>query len=219
MPLPKEEIARKLLHLFALLMPAGIYYIPKYTGTWMIPPVILGALFIGSVIIEKMRQLSPGIQELFFKLFGSMLRKEETKQTTGSTWVIGAAFICSIIFRNEPQVALMVLTIFILGDAVAALVGMSIGKIKIGKKSLEGSLACFLLCMFFFYAVFPFIPGLLAPYGGRLPLMVALITSLTVTVFELVPLKITPKIIINDNLAVPVIAGLLLRLLMNKIIV
>ena len=219
MSLPKEEIARKLLHLFALLMPVGIYYIPEFTGTWIIPSIVLGFLFVGSVIVERMRQTSPALQELFFRLFGSMLRKEEKRQTTGSTWVIGAAFICSILFRREPQIACMVLAVFILGDAVAALVGMGIGRVRIGKKSLEGSVACFLLCMLFFNAVFPFIPGLLSAYGGRLPFTVTLITSLTVTFFELVPLRVSPKITINDNLAVPVIAGLLLRLMMSDFFV
>ncbi|MBN1758100.1 MAG: hypothetical protein JW863_07280 [Chitinispirillaceae bacterium] len=211
MRLPKEEIARKLLHLFALTMPAGIHYIPKFTGTWLIPTIILAVLFFGSVIIEKLRQKSPAVQALFYKFAGSMLRKEEKHAVTGSTWVIGAALICSILFRNDTYIALIILSIFILGDAVAALIGMSIGRIKIGKKSLEGSLACFTLCMLFFMAVFPLIPGLLEPAGGSIPLRVAVVTSLTVTVFELVPLRVSPKLIINDNLAVPVIAGLLLR--------
>jgi dolichol kinase len=215
MRLPKEEIARKLLHLFALTMPAGIYCIPLWTGTWLIATIILTVLFFGSVIIEKLRQKNPAVQALFYKFAGSMLRKEEKHVITGSTWVIGAALICSILFRNDTPIALMVLTVFILGDAVAALVGMSMGRIKIGKKSLEGSLACFLLCLLFFIAVFPLIPGLLTPFGGRIPLGVALATSATVTLFELIPLRITPKLTINDNLAVPVIAGLLLRWMLS----
>lgn len=217
MRLPKEEIARKLLHLFALTMPAGIHYIPQWTGTWLVPTIILGVLFFGSVIIETLRQKNPAVQALFFKFAGSMLRKEEKHVITGSTWVIGAGLICSILFRSDTYIALIVLTIFILGDAVAALVGMSMGRIKIGKKSLEGSIACFLLCILFFVAVFPFIPGLLAPAGGRIPFGVAVTTSLAVTVFELVPLRVTPRLTINDNLAVPVIAGLLLRWLVGVV--
>ncbi len=217
MRLPKEEIARKLLHLFALIMPIGIFYFPQLKFSWRVPTVVLGVVLVGSIVIETLRQMHPAVQDLFYKVAGSMLRKEERRTTTGSTWVIGAAFICSIIFRNTPAVAFMVLTLFILGDAAAALVGMSMGRIKIGKKSLEGSMACFLLCMLFFYAVFPFVPGLIQLPGHRLPLTVALATSFTITLFELVPLRIAPKLIINDNLAVPVIAGLVLRWMMVNV--
>jgi dolichol kinase len=96
---------------------------------------------------------------------------------------------------------------FILGDAIAAIVGMSIGRIKIGKKSLEGSLSCFTLCIILMYTAFPFFPGVLDQWGGKIPLLVAIGTSLTITVFELIPLRVSRNLIINDNLAVPVIAG------------
>jgi len=211
MRLPKEEITRKLLHLIALAMPVGIYYLPQLGFSWYVPTFILAIILGGSIIIEKLRQVNPVVQALFYKVAGSMLRKEERDRATGSTWVIGAAFICSIIFRNDPWIAFVVLTLFVLGDAIAALVGMSIGRIRIGKKSLEGSAACLSLCMVFFYGVFPFIPGLIRSPGGCLPIAVTLTTSLVITIFELVPLRVTPKLIINDNLAVPVVAGMVLR--------
>jgi dolichol kinase len=112
-----------------------------------------------------------------------------------------------VLFFKQPQIAFMVLFMFILGDAIAAIVGMSIGRIKIGKKSLEGSLACFTLCMILLYGAFPFFPGILDQWGGKIPLLVAIGTSLAITVFELIPLRVTRNLIINDNLAVPVIAG------------
>lgn len=115
--------------------------------------------------------------------------------------------LCSVIFWNYPHISFMVLSMFILGDAIAAIVGLSIGRIKIGKKSLEGSLACFFLCMALFYGVFPYLPGILESWGGKVNIIIALATSLSVTIFELIPLKITPKTVINDNLAVPVISG------------
>lgn len=208
MALRKEEINRKLLHLIALLMPAGIFYIPYlFSLNYFISVGILGGLLVGSVIIEHLRFKNPAVQKLFYAVAGSMLREEEAKSTTGSTYVIGAALLCSILFRSHPQIAFMVLFMFILGDAVAAIVGMSIGRIKIGKKSLEGSLACFTMCMVLFLGVFPFFPGILEQWGGKIPLMVAVGTSLAITVFELIPLRISKNLIINDNLAVPVIAG------------
>ncbi|MBN1129489.1 MAG: hypothetical protein JXA71_10910 [Chitinispirillaceae bacterium] len=207
MKLSKEEIRRKLLHLFALLMPVSIFYAPQLSFHPVIVPGVLGTLFIASVLVELIRFKVPHAQKLFFKMFGSMLRREEHFKITGSTWVIGAAFLCSILFRSHTHIAFMALVLFILGDAAAALVGISIGRIKIGSKSLEGSIACFLLCIALFYLVFPHIPGLLdAVEEKRNPILMA-VTAFVITLFELIPLRIHPKVIINDNLAVPVIAG------------
>lgn len=208
MGLKREEIARKLLHLFALVMPIGIFYIPKLNFSWYIPAIILAVVFLGSIIIEMLRFKHPVVQKMFYKLFGTMLREEESIKTTGSTYVVGAALLCSLIFYKQPHISFIVLTLFILGDAIAAIVGLSIGRTKIvGKKSLEGSVACFLLCVVLFIALFPFVPGLLDVWNGKIPFALIVITSLAITVFELIPLKITPKIVINDNLAVPVITG------------
>jgi dolichol kinase len=209
--LSKEEISRKLLHLFALLMPVSIYYGPEWSFPGFLVPLILGTLFVLSVIIEFLRFKSPAVQSFFFKCFGSMLRKEEHFKITGSTWVIGAGFACSLLFAREPYISFIVLFLFILGDAMAALVGISIGRTKIGKKSLEGSLACFVTCLALFYLVFPLFPGLLDAWNHRLPHGIVLVTALVITVFELIPLKVHPKIVINDNLAVPIIAGYVIK--------
>lgn len=207
MGLRKEEVTRKLLHLFALLMPIGIFYLPKFQFPGYLPAAILAFILAGSIVVETLRFRIPTIQNLFFKFFGSMLREEESGKTTGSTYVIGAALLCAILFYKNPHISFMVLSLFILGDATAALVGQSMGRIKIGKKSLEGSLGCFLLCIVLFYCVFPYMPGLLDTWNHRMPLALVLIVSFAVTFFELIPLRISRKIIINDNLAVPVIAG------------
>ena len=211
MQLLKQEINRKLLHLFALLMPVGIFYVPKIPGaSHFVPAIILAFLLFGSVLIETLRFRYTTIQKIYFSCFGSMLRKEEEKITTGSTYIIGAAFICSILFRNAPHISFMSLSLFILGDAVAALIGQSLGRIKIGKKSLEGSLACFFLCLAMF-SLFPQIPFLLDDWKGSVPIPLILIISFSITFLELVPIKITKKFTINDNLAVPVIAGIIME--------
>lgn len=210
MALRSEEIGRKLLHLFALVMPAGILYLPKLSVSPLVPILTLASVLVGIIIFEVLRFKFPFVQKLFYVLFGSMLRPEEQKQTTGATFVIGAALLCSVLFYKYPNISFIVLTLFILGDAIAAIVGLSIGRIKIGKKSLEGSTACFLLCLLLIEFVFPHIPFVLEPWGGKMPLYIAVLTSLAITIFELIPLKITKKIVINDNLAVPVITGYVL---------
>jgi dolichol kinase len=214
MTLTRQEINRKLFHLFALLMPAGIFYIPQIPGVSNVIPAILLAILLAAIAaVEKLRFRYPNINRIFQNRFSSLLRKEESGHLTGSTWLIASALICAVLFRNTPHISFMALTLFILGDAVAAIAGQSIGRIRIGKKSLEGSLACFLLCVMLFYGVFPYIPLLLDIWGGTVPGPIVFITSLAVTVFELVPLKITKHLIVNDNLAVPVIAGLFMKYL------
>jgi dolichol kinase len=212
--LSPEEIRRKLLHLLALLMPAGIFYLQRWSS---LVTIGLFAIFAGSVIIEVLRFRLPVIQKFFFALFGTMLRKEEHFKITGSTWVIGAAFICSAAFRGTPHISFMALTAFILGDAAAALVGISIGRIKIGGKTLEGSCACFLMCLFLFCVCFPLVPNLLDAWSGSTPLVMSLVAAATITLLELIPLRISKTIIINDNLAVPVVASAVMLLLENAI--
>jgi dolichol kinase len=216
MALRKEEINRKLLHLFALIMPVGLFYFPLWGIPYAVPVALLAFFVVGSVIVETLRFHVPAVHKIFCKCFGYMLREEEksANKVTGSTYVVGAALICSFLFINHPHISFMVLTMFILGDAIAAIVGLSIGRIKIGKKSLEGSAACFLLCMVLFYALFAHLPVLLDVWrdvnndiNAAHYLLIAVAASLSITLFELIPLKITKKIIINDNLAVPVITG------------
>jgi len=215
MALRKEEITRKLLHLFALLMPAGIFYLPECFGVHpAVPVAILAFLTVGSITVESLRFRVPAVQKTFRFCFGHLMRQEEDGKVTGSTYIIAAALLCSIIFYNYRYISFIVLTIFILGDAIAAIVGLSVGRIKIGKKSLEGSLACFAMCMALFYFVFPHLPGAVfnafndrAWYSDIAAWSISVAASLSTTIFELVPLRITKKLTINDNLAVPVITG------------
>jgi len=207
MALTKEEIGRKLLHLFALLMPVGIFYLPKRSFPDYAAPLILAFILAVCLSVEYLRSNDPAVQNIFIRFFGFMLRKEESFIITGATWVVGSSLLCSILFIRHPHIAFIAMTLFILGDAAAALVGLSIGRIKIGNKSLEGSLGCFFLCLGLFYFVFPYVPGLLNPWGGKAPAVMIWTVSFIVTLFELIPLKVSPEITINDNLAVPVIAG------------
>ena len=195
------------MHLLALAMPLGIFYLPRWSFPKSTAIIVLALLFVGSVILEMGRFGSPALQSLYFRLFGGLLRKEERVKIAGSTWLVGAAALCAILFYNATYVSCIAISLFVIGDAVAALVGISMGRIKIGRKSLEGSLACFFSGIILSYGLFPLLPGLLDRWGGMPPLPIVLVAAAAVTVFELVPLRITSRITINDNLAVPVIAG------------
>ena len=210
----REEINRKLLHVLSGCgIPAGILYIPRIPGAPDdLPMLILGILLVLFIILEIVRLNVPAFQKIYFSMAGSMLRTEENKKVTGATFILASAFLCTLIFHLRPDISAIVLNLFILGDAVAAIVGLSIGRIKIGKKSLEGSLACFFLCFLLFYFVFPYVPLLLDTWGGQAPLLLIFMVSFSITVLELFPLKLTKKITVNDNLYVPVVTGLMMLL-------
>ena len=213
MALTAEEINRKLLHILSgCAIPAGILYIPLIPGaSEFLPMIILGSLLFGSILLEQIRFRIPAVQKMFNSFAGSMLRSEEDRKMTGATYIFASAFICTIIFRDHPHISAIVLNLFILGDAVAAIVGLSIGRIKIGKKSLEGSLGCFLLCVILILFVYPHVPLLLDTWDGNAPLLMVLCVSLSITIFELFPIKIGKKFVIHDNLSVPIITGLIMR--------
>lgn len=211
--LSRQEINRKLLHLVALLMPAGIFYLPRMTDMPASgPPTILGALLLLSILVEVLRFRIPAIQERYGSTFGALLRKEESRRITGSTYIIGAAFLCALIFMDCPHIAFMALTAFTLGDAGAALVGIGIGRYRLGAKTLEGTLACFFVCLVVF-SVYPHLPYLLDAWGGAMPAGIQLGAPVGIALLELVPLRFGRFSAINDNLVGPVLAGFLIQVL------
>lgn len=215
MKLTVQEINRKALHIVSgTLIPAGIFYLPLLPGVgrW-VPAAILAVLAAGSLGLEFARLRYPAVQKYFYAFAGKALREQERASLTGSTWIFLSAFLCAVIFLGREHIAFMALSMFILGDAVAALVGISIGRVRIGKKSLEGSLACFFLCLVLMLLVFPHVPLLLEAWGGTMPMGIAIAAALSTTFFELFPLRLTPRIVLNDNLSVPVITGIVMNLM------
>jgi len=99
--------------------------------------------------------------------------------------------------------AFLALSLLIIGDAAAALVGKAIGRRRIGEKTLEGALGCFALCLLLSLRVFPYLPELTLVWGN-IHLLQAVFLSALVAVLELFPFR-AGKIVLNDNLYVPVI--------------
>lgn len=221
MKLRGEEIQRKILHGFTgIIYPAGIFFLPHLANHypvlpssipgWAYPTIVLAIVQVFFFVMEYLRFRVPAVQKMVLASIGGMMRQEEKVRMTGATYINASALICSVLFRNYPHISVMVLSSFIWGDAIAALIGQSMGKTKIGSKSLEGSLSCFALCMGLFVVGFPAVPGLLEPWSGKIPFFVALVGSLSITVLELFPIRLSSKYVLNDNLTVPIVTGILL---------
>jgi len=210
-PVPREEVYRKLLHVLVVLLPVGVFYGPAIFFTDR-QTILFYTLFILllSVGIEIARFRHSAFAKWYFDTFGSMLREEEKNKLTGATYVAAATFFCawlSLIDERMAASACMGLILFILGDAAAALVGKSMGRIRIGDKTLEGALGCFLICLGLSFFAIPQLPDFVTKWGGTVELWQAIVISVLVAFLELFPVKLE-KIKLNDNLYVPVLVTL-----------
>ena len=152
--------------------------------------LVLIPLTVTALIIEIARIEHKTFKRIFYNLVGILLRKHEIHSFTGATYLMISAVLCIGFFPAE--IAVVSLAFLAIGDTLAALVGIPLGKRKILKtsKSLEGSLACFAGC--FVFGLFFLNP------------VVALIGAFTATVAEF------SRIPIDDNIKIPIVSGLVM---------
>jgi acyl phosphate:glycerol-3-phosphate acyltransferase len=188
-----SELKRKSIHLSSITIPLGYYLTPD---SWQ--PVWergLLALVILSLAIEVFRLNHPRTRHVFRHFFGELLRNHEEVSLLGSTYLLIACLLTIHLFPKP--VAVLALAFLILGDTVAAIVGKSIGRVRIFGKTLEGTLACFAVC----FALTLAIP--------EIPLHVGLVGAFVATAFELLPVPL------DDNFRIPLSAGFAMELLLR----
>jgi dolichol kinase len=190
-----SEFRRKTFHLLGLLVPA-IYYAAlkrKLLTQWQ-GVAIVGTIGGVMLIVDILRLTVPAVNDLFIRHMGGLMRKKEKDRINGSTYyMIGCAL--TMAFFN-PTIAIVSLLFLDLGDLMAALVGITFGRIKLyGGKSLEGCLACFFTCC----AI-----GLIGFSNVRLAEYITVAGALAATLTELFFDQI------NDNLTIPIVSGLVM---------
>ena len=181
----KKEIKRKAFHFLSLVYAAGYFFLER--GTVL---EILGTLLAVESCVEFGRFLVPGFNQKLVGIFGGIHREEEVRRASGIFWTLLGSFLTMLLFRRR-EVVLCAMGFLVFGDAAAALVGIQFGKHRIFHgKSLEGSLAFFLVSLavgLFFFSPLP-----------------ALVGAFLATLVELIPLPY------NDNLWIPLVSALLL---------
>lgn len=188
----RDELIRKLIHLFSLSIPVIYYFIPSSVSI-----TILAILTAIALIIDLGRFISMSFAQVFYKFFGFLLRKHEldkkNKNLTGATYVLISALICGIIF---PKVIFVTaFTILIISDTMAALIGRKFGKIRFLRKSFEGTLSFFVsasIVVFF------------TPKIGNLPLeyVVGIVGAFVGAIVENISYGFA-----DDNLSIPLSVG------------
>ncbi len=191
----KKEIRRKAVHLSSLWMPYMIYILPGQTAVCLFLFLLIGDFIFEYGYYKRYHWARKTFGSLFYKTLRNKEITNEKFHPTGSIYVLTAALICSCFFNKYA--AIIGLSVMLVADSAAALVGKTYGKIKIYKsKTLEGTLA------FFFSAVLVnIILSNLHPFG-----MYSILACLAATLAEL----FEDKIKIDDNLSIPLLtAGIL----------
>ncbi|MBR3501723.1 MAG: phosphatidate cytidylyltransferase [Alphaproteobacteria bacterium] len=191
----RKEIRRKAIHLSSLWMPCLIYLLPQHIAVCLFLFLLIGDFIFEYGYYKRCSWARKTFGSLFYKTLRNKEIADEKFHPTGSIYVLTAALICSCFFNKYA--AIIGLTVMLVSDSAAALVGKTYGRIKIYKnKTLEGTLA------FFFSAVLVnIILSNLHPFG-----MYSVIACLAATLAEL----FEDKIKIDDNLSIPLLtAGIL----------
>jgi dolichol kinase len=183
------ELKRKGLHFGSSWVPVAYYILPEYWGK---TGLLVGAGIILLLDVLRLHQLR--FKNIFYRLFGEIVRDHEKSSLLGSTSMVISALLTAYCFqKNVAVTALCFLTI---GDSLAALIGKAYGRVHIFGKTLEGSLACFVACILISMVV----PGI--------PPVVGIVGALVATLFELFPIPI------DDNFRIPLAAGFMMQVLM-----
>lgn len=188
-----SELKRKAIHLASLVIPVGYYVSPSsWHRDW--ERALLASVIL-SLAIEVFRLNHPRSRNLFRHFFGELLRNHEDASLLGSTYLLIACLLSIHLFPKP--IAVLALSFLIVGDTVAAIVGKSVGRIRIFGKTLEGSLACLAIC----FGITLFLP--------EIPFHVAIVGALVATLFELLPIPL------DDNFRIPLSAGFAMELFLK----
>ena len=187
------EISRKFLHIFSSIIPLSYLWIFKDKSLVL---ALLLILSIFSILIEFFRFKIELINNIFKKFFNFMLRKNELKGSiTGATWLIIGNLITIYIY--PIYIAVPALIFLSIGDSFAALFGKKIPKLKIGNKSIIGTLAGIFSSLSIALLV-----------NQALPIHVLVIGAITAMLIELMPLPL------NDNLTIPILSGFIMIIIL-----
>jgi dolichol kinase len=114
---------------------------------------------------EWLRTRSTAFEAVLLRMLGVMMTPEErrhrrTIQPNGATWAMIAVLAALVLFPTMIGIASVL--ILAVGDPVAALVGRGYGRVRLGSKTLEGSIAFFFSSLLTVLLVTPLSFGLAA---------------------------------------------------------
>jgi dolichol kinase len=175
-----------------IVFPVLYYFTPNKIIVEMLLLYLLGIM----TTLEVMRYISPNLWRTIAEHSKGILKVRQG-MITGTTALLIANIIV-IAFFNK-QVAIVSLVYMLFGDTASAIIGTKYGKVKMGDKTLEGSLAFFITVMV--------IALLFSQWSGiRIHLIILIFGAIAATITEALPIEI------NDNLTVALAAAIIMQI-------
>lgn len=187
------HISRKIWHVAGVLLMA--FFRSQLNTRDSIFYLCLAALIV--IPFDVLRLKRPDLNHRLVSAFKLVIRIEEVKAISGISFLIVGALIVTLLFPKNIAVLSLVLLAF--GDPASSIFGVLFGKDKLwGRKSLQGSLACFvactLACAIYFLANNIMVERIV---------LVSILGGLIGALSELLQIKK-----LDDNMTFPIFAGL-----------
>ena len=165
--------------------------------------ILMSAATLTFLVVDFLRLHLNPFKDIFIIMFGSLLRRRELNSLTGGSYLMLSSLVCMLVFgsgifgttiEQGRGVFIAAISFLVIGDTLAAVVGLSFGRLRIFRKTLEGTLACLGACIGVAY-VTSILPRL------DLPFSIGILGAASASVVEALPIEV------NDNVVVPVFSG------------
>ncbi|MBK8574783.1 MAG: hypothetical protein IPN90_03565 [Elusimicrobia bacterium] len=188
-PAFRQEGLRKLFH--GLSAGYAVFYAAagRERTLW-----VLGTAAAVGAIVEAVRLRNVVFNQWLIRQFGGIHREKEIDRPSGIFWTLLGCFLTAL-FVPDRDIVIAAMLFLTVGDGLAGLVGRTWGRLRVGTKSVEGSLACFLGSWAVGAAV-------LTPTLGRPEILVGALLVTTLEALSLPP---------DDNLTIPLFSGVALH--------
>ena len=178
------SLARKMMHVALAVVP--------FAG-WLVSFELALAMALGLVVaslaVEGARRWWPGVNRLLWRLLPTVFRMWEGRAVLGSTWYALGALVALVLFgRDAGGIAVLCLA---WGDPAAEVAGRLWGRGE-RRKTVVGSLACFIACL---------LAAAVGMWLGDPPASAAVTGALVATATE----RWSPPP--DDNLWIPILSG------------
>lgn len=190
---PSPPVWRRLFHLTAgsVLPVAGLVAPHQF----FIPALI--TLVVIALAVETARLMSDPLNRVLLRLFAPLLKQQEDRSLTGSTYMLISALAVFLLF--DTHIAAAAMLFLSLGDPVAALVGTRLRGPRFFGKSPGGTAAFVVVSL---GACATLVSAGVAPFHWGL-----IVGAVVAGIVELLPIPL------DDNLTIPLASGAAMHIL------